>query len=125
MYPPHAIIAHAKKEALKAEYRFRLGSIIYDGKWIVGRGHNKPNKTHPQANTPWFTIHSEFDAILRSQRNYTQSALAGLSIFTYRLLNRPGSGNAAPCPHCEVILKMAGINEIYYSGPDETVHKMP
>ena len=112
------IIKEAIRQAIRSSYRFRVGAVIYDGNYIISRGYNKPNKTHPRANTPYSTIHAEFDAILKSQHYHTPGMLHNASIYVHRLWRTGQDGFAKPCQYCEVVLKQAGIKDINYSyGP--------
>lgn len=101
----------AYTEALKSEHRFRVGAVVYRNGRLLGYGHNKPNKTHPKARTPFNRIHAEFDAIL----GIPKDKLKGASIYVHRLLRDHSGGLAKPCVHCEAMLRAVGIKDIWYS----------
>lgn len=111
---PKRIVELAIREAKQAQYRFRVGAVLYYGKNdIVGFGYNKPHKTHPRSFHPYKTIHAEFSAILDCERNFGDPN--GASIYVHRLKKDGSPGLAKPCEACETMLAWAGIKNVYYS----------
>lgn len=109
------VVRVAQAQAKKADYRIRVGAVIHYNGWIMGRGYNKPKKTHPLANTKYRTIHAEFAAILDTQKNFTVGALEGASIYVHRYRRDDLDGLAKPCPCCATLLAWVGIKDIQYS----------
>ena len=96
--------------AFQSPHRFRMGAVIFKKNKILGFGWNKGSKTHPKANTPFKSIHAEFDAILNSKEK-----IKGSSIYIHRLLRNNHPGLAKPCKFCEHLIKTYGIKEITFS----------
>lgn len=114
---PKKIIELAIKEAEKVAFKFRVGAVIYHrARYVVGRGYNKPHKTHPKSFHPYKTIHAEFDAIL-NLGSYESGIweLDGASIYVHRLKKDGSPGLAKPCEACATMLAWAGIKNVYYS----------
>ena len=106
------IVELAKNRAEESTFRFRLGAVIFNKKTILGMGYNKPYKTHPKSNTPYKTIHAEFDAAVGL---WSSEPLEGASIYVHRL-GRDGKVRLArPCKHCIAMLKGYGLKRMFYS----------
>ena len=108
---PSNIIEVAHRCALKSCHRFRLGAVIFKGTRILGIGWNKP-KTHPRANTPYNTIHSEFAAVLKV---VSPQALKKASLYVHRVGRDQLVHLAKPCKHCSAMLAGIGLNDVFYS----------
>lgn len=111
MIAPTNIKIEAAWEGLKSTHRFRVGAVVYRGHKILGKGYNKPEKTHPKARTPFNRIHAEFDAIL----GIPKEKLKGASIYVHRWTRNGTYALAKPCVFCEAMLKAVGIKHIGYS----------
>ena len=102
----------AKKLSEKSTYWHKLGAVVVTRKGrIAGVGFNKPTKTHTQANTPYKTIHAEFDAIVGLAR----SELNGATVYVFRQYKDGRPALSKPCTYCEALLREVGIKEVYYT----------
>lgn len=101
--------ALASLVAMKSPSWPRLGCVIVKKGRVVGMGFNNTRKTHPKANTPYKTIHAEFQAMLGVDPKDLDGAIA----FVYR---EDAQGNpiiSAPCEFCQQALKEAGIKKVF------------
>lgn len=87
----------------------KLGCVIVKKNRVVGMGCNNTRKTHPKANTPFKTIHAEFQAML----GVNPEDLKGATVFVYRedAFGKPII--SAPCEFCQKALAMAGIKKVF------------
>ena len=117
-------LARAEELAHSADNsnKHRLGAILIRRGRVIGKGVNKPFKTHPivkriseqnnfQARNGYHkdTIHAELAAMLsvRSSKGCENS-----TIFVARTLHR----TSRPCRHCMQLLKEAGVKKaVYYT----------
>jgi len=108
------IINLAVNEALKTDYFWKVGCVIFKGKKIISKGHNYPHKSvkklHPQFQNYKGSIHAEVDAIIKAK-----TSLKG----SYMLVLRISKGNrfkiSKPCKNCMKYIEHVGIKKIYYS----------
>jgi deoxycytidylate deaminase len=102
-----------KVEMVKRSHKtiFRLGAVLFDGNRVLNVGHNYANKTHPQSNNPYKTIHAEFDAILGVPR----WQLEGSSLLVVRLNMAGQFVLAKPCEHCQALIEAAKIQKVYWT----------
>lgn len=108
------IVKLAVKEAQKSTYRFKVGTVIFDGKKILSVGHNyklKSVKSYTKSFIKWHgSIHAEVDAILKARR-----PLKGLSILVVRINNYGQFRNSRPCQECSKYIEYVGIKKIFFS----------
>lgn len=102
----------AKRLAEKSSSKFKLGCCIVKKNKIIGFGFNDMRKTHPKCNTYGNYLHAELHSLLGLSINETKGATA----YVYRLKNDGSMGMSKPCPVCEDALRVAGIQEICYTG---------
>lgn len=104
----------AISESRKSTMRDKVGACLVVGKSVL-RGYNKP-KTHTKYANPdkhiRLSVHAELDCLNKV------SVASGGDIYVYREVHGVPA-MARPCEHCLTFLRSAGINEIYYSIPDE------
>lgn len=100
----------AKRLSYKSDYKHRLGSVIVKKGKVIGLGINKM-KTHPKSNTPYKTIHCEFDAVLNARIEDFKDC----SIYIYRETPTGKIANSKPCKSCEAMLESIGMENVYYS----------
>lgn len=110
----------AKRAALKSSLEVKVGACLVIGKSVL-EGFNKP-KTHPKFANPdkhvRKSIHAELDCLLKTNMISVHG-----DIYVYREVDgKPAM--ARPCEHCMEFLKKSGIDEIYYSIPEEPFWKM-
>ncbi|MFW6014803.1 MAG: hypothetical protein ACOCRK_00025 [bacterium] len=110
------ILKLAIKEAEKSEmYPFKIGCVVFDGKRILGSGHNKKGvcgKIPPKYRNENDSIHAEQMAILNVP-NWDK--LSGVSLITVRINRKNGFAMSKPCDMCMSMIKHVGIKEIYYT----------
>jgi tRNA(Arg) A34 adenosine deaminase TadA len=99
----------ARKLSLKSDYHHKLGAVIVSKNIVIGKGYNKPFKTHPKSNYPWHTQHAEFVAILEA------GDCKGADIYVFREYKNGNVANSKPCPYCTELIKRAGIKRVYYT----------
>lgn len=101
----------AKKLSEKSTYCHKLGAVITSKKGkILGIGFNT-NKTHSRANTPFKTVHAEFDAMLDAD----EDDLLNSVIYVYRQHRNGELALSKPCECCETLLKDAGVKTVHYT----------
>ena len=89
--------------------KHKLSAIIFDNQCnIINTGYNRWLLIGHQSKIPYQTsIHAEMDAILGCSRQ----ELWGSSILVWR-----HNGNLAkPCSHCQKLIDISGIRNVYYS----------
>jgi deoxycytidylate deaminase len=109
------IVNYARRVANEHEIKYphKVSAILYSGSRIVAWGLNNPYKTHPKANTPYRTIHAEFDAIMRATRfGYDVSEL---SLYVHRIRRDKRDGLSRPCWFCQQLIEWSGIKEVNWS----------
>jgi cytidine deaminase len=110
------IIRVAQGYAVESTYKFRLGSVVFDRKGILGAGTNTPGKTHPKSKNPYKTRCAEFNAVMSAiSRGFDLWDLRRSAIYTHRLKKDGTPGLAAPCSYCAEFLEEIGIKDIRYS----------
>lgn len=90
---------------------FRHGAVLFDRNRIINVGRNYSDKTHPDSNNPYKTIHSEFDAILGVPR----WQLEGASLLVVRLNMAGEFVLSKPCEHCQKLIEAAKIRQVYWT----------
>ena len=105
----------AKAVSLKSTDRVKIGAVLVSKHQIVSVGFNKMTKTHPKMSklSEHKRIHAELDALI----GVDASATKGSTVYIYRETRRGGVALSKPCPHCQVLLKEAGVKTVYYSDP--------
>lgn len=110
------LIEMARKASKQSNHRvFSIGAVIFNkrGK-ILAVGCNDVLKTHPMIRRyhQHRTMHAEADAVLSSRHKVD---LEGANILVYRE-NKAGELRLSrPCDTCQKILKIHGINKVYYT----------
>ena len=102
-----------KVEMLRKQHKttFRLGAVLFDGNRVINVGRNYSNKTHPQSNNPYKTVHAEFDTILGVPR----WQLEGSSLLVVRLNMGGQFVLAKPCEYCDVLIRAANLKEVFWT----------
>jgi deoxycytidylate deaminase len=111
------IVEFAIEEALKSEYKIKLGCVIFNKNKIVSKGHNykqKSTRSITKKFLKWeFSLHAEVDAIIKSR-----TELKGMSLLVVRINNNKKLMYAKPCKHCQEYIQFVGVKKIYYSSKD-------
>lgn len=115
MIPSERIKAYAETWAKLADFKFKVGAVIYHGKYMIGGGCNQPRKTHPRSTNPYNTIHAELSAVLDASSGNSAYDLSRCSIYVHRITPGGKSALAKPCKWCEKLLEDVGIEDVYYS----------
>ncbi len=100
----------AKETSKKSSYYHQLGAVVVKKNKPLSVGYNKPHKTHPEAKTPFKTVHAEFDAI----KKLSEDELRGATIYVLRNA-KSGSRMAKPCRFCMELIRLVGIKKVVYS----------
>lgn len=100
----------ARKMSYKSQYRHQMGSVIVQGKKVLGLGFNEL-KTHTKSPDPFQMKHCEFSAILNARRE----DFTGCEIYIYRQLKDENPAPAKPCINCFKMLKNLNFYKIHYS----------
>lgn len=105
----------AISEALKSNYKIKIGAVIFNGRRVISTGHNAAHrsarKLHPRYQNYKGSVHAEVDAILKARTD-----LRRMKILVVRY--SPRSKNlllAKPCRLCEEYLRHVGIKKVFYS----------
>jgi len=125
---PHEImaIAMAAEIAAKNPHKHRFGCVTTDAKnMVVATAENNPVKSHPlQARYAdqvglgkKIYLHSEIAALVKSRCNTPKH------LYVVRMKADNTFGMARPCPVCMEAIKASGVEVIYYSGYDGSIHK--
>jgi len=107
-----SIIRQAIKVAETSLHKQRVGAVIAKGSRVISVGSNS-YKTHPRSTSPYKTIHAEFSAILRADKE-----LRGATLYVVRLLATGDLGLAKPCPDCRRFIEQMNLKKIIYSTGD-------
>lgn len=100
----------AKQLSEKSTYCHKLGAVVTKKGRILGVGFNT-NKTHTRANTPYKTVHAEFDAIQGVSRNDLINSI----MYVFREHRSGAPALSKPCKCCELMLRTFGIKTVYYT----------
>jgi deoxycytidylate deaminase len=104
----------AKEEALKSDYKMKLGCVIFDKNKIISKGHNykqRSVKSLTKKFLHWeYSIHAEVDAIIKAKTD-----LKGMSLLVIRINNKGELMYAKPCKHCSMYIEHVGIKKVMYS----------
>ena len=111
----NGIIQFARNMTLEHEINYpnKVCAVLHRGSRVLSWGLNYPHKTHPKANTPYNTIHAEFDAIQRGLRNGLD--MSRVSLYVYRLRRDQKAGLSRPCRWCERLIMWSGIKDVNWS----------
>lgn len=105
------IINLAAQAALRSEWKWRVGAVVYKGSKILAVGTNSSLKTSPQSWHEFKSRHAEFNALIKVRRE----ELKGSSIFVYRIGRDGQTHMAKPCKFCEKMLAWAEIKRVEWS----------
>jgi deoxycytidylate deaminase len=114
---PSDVIWMAEVLCKKSNSKHKMSAIIYtNGGNIIGRGYNRivfhaDEPSLRMYGKMWFSVHAEAHAIRWAIKKYGFDALEGSSIYVHRSNGK----KAKPCLHCQQIIEMVGIKEIYWS----------
>jgi deoxycytidylate deaminase len=119
-------ITKALEASLMSDYhRIKIGAVIVDGNYIVASASNT-RRSHPRqaqfnSRAKRLAIHSclhaEVHALIRSGRY----DLSGTELYVGRFDRTGKFGNCKPCLACQMAIKDAGINVVYYTTPTEGI----
>ena len=98
--------------------KYKLSAIIFDNKYhVINSGYNRWLLIGHREKIPFRTsIHAEADAIIGTSRQ----ELYGSSILVFR----NNYGLAKPCQHCQKLIDIAGIKNIFYSNGQGNIEKL-
>jgi deoxycytidylate deaminase len=104
----------AVNEAKKSTYRYRVGSVIFNKKSVLSKGHNYPNRSasnlHPKFKQWPNSIHAEADAILKAKKKLKFS-----TILVARINKKDQLVLSKPCKNCMEYIIFTGIKKIIYT----------
>jgi deoxycytidylate deaminase len=89
---------------------FKFGSVLANGRKIIGVGSNDVVKTHPKSTTMNSHIHAELSAILNAR-----SDVSGSTLYVFRAGRKERPLLAKPCKNCQALLIKQGIRFVVYS----------
>lgn len=114
IYP--GIINRCIEEALRSDYKFKMGAVIFDKKRILSCGYNQIRSCSfiRRDKRKWEnSLHAEQAAILRAS---SYKILDGASILIMKISKSEHClSNARPCDYCLASLEYVGIKKIYYT----------
>ncbi len=110
----------ARRLSLKSIYHHKIGAVVVKKNKVIGVGFNKPHKTHPRATNAYKTVHAELDAVL----GLTLEELDGADVYVYREYKSGEPATSKPCPHCESLLREAGVARVFYTCSNEGYAEM-
>ena len=111
----NTLVDVAVKEAVKSEYKIKLGAVIFSGNRILSTGYNEAHRSvrrlHPRFQNYKGSVHAEVAAILKAKTCLRRKKLLVVrySPVTKRFLL------AKPCNLCLSYISYVGIRKIYYS----------
>lgn len=110
----------ALKQAMRSEFRQRLGAVIFKGQRILGVGYNRVGCSQNRLKASHWqdSRHAEVDALLDALRRHSAEELRGADILVVRLKKDNSFGLALPCNHCYNTLKNIGIRRVHFSDND-------
>lgn len=108
----------AEKLADKSDHNsHKHGAVLTRKNNVIGLGFNQ-YKTHPKSTHGFHMIHAEFSAILNSGLETFQNC----ELYVVRKRKNGTLANSKPCSSCEKMLRLLGIEKVYYS-TDSSFHK--
>ena len=101
----------AKRLAKKSNHsQHQIGCVIVKKKRIISVGWNEI-KTSPKSPNPYYSRHSEFNAVL----GVPVADLRGSEVYVYRETRDGKLAMSRPCSDCLKMLKSLDIDIIHYS----------
>lgn len=103
----------AEHEARLSKSSFRVGAVVSDKRYILGRGRNS-GKSHTSIFKSRYAnehtlMHAEIDALIRTPNAYK------MDIFVCRIKKDGSRALARPCPLCLYALREKGVNRVFYT----------
>ncbi|MBT5188214.1 MAG: hypothetical protein HOM01_15505 [Kordiimonadaceae bacterium] len=113
----------AIRSALLSNGKQRVGAAVYVGSRCVSTASNSMTKTDPKAcdHYQWPFPHAEFNAVKKVDKRHS---LSESTIYIVRLLKNGEISNSKPCSECAKMLKIKGVDSVYYSGDNGEVRKL-
>lgn len=105
------IINLAAQAALRSEWKWRVGAVIYSGSRVLAIGTNSSIKTSPKSWHDFKSRHAEFNALIKVDRSLWNRS----SIYVYRIGRDGNRHMAKPCGACEKMLAWAGIRRVEWT----------
>ena len=112
------IIKKAIEEAEKADFRQKIGAVVFKGSRILGSGYNEIrhcSKINPKYKKYDCSIHAEQKALL-SCKDWVK--VSGSSILVVRINKRGEFLLSKPCNMCMNMINHLNIKNLYYSTSD-------
>lgn len=102
----------AKKISNRSDHHsHKLACIIVRGSRIIGTGFNKLYKKSTKSPHAYFSIHSEFAAVVNAGWD-----VKGATAYVFRQHKDGTYANARPCPSCyKFLVEECGIKNIIYT----------
>jgi len=88
----------------------KLGAVIVNKNRIISKACNQI-KTHPSSPHPYNMLHAEILSLIR----VGQQNIEGSTIYVYRETKNGDLANSRPCIHCLTMLRLYGVEKIYYT----------
>lgn len=114
-------ISAAKRSIM---YPYRMAAVVYSGGRPILVGVNKPKIAEikdPRYNKGRF-IHAELNIVLQAAKNGIK--LKGTTIYIGGLTKNNNLVCSKPCSLCQIIIKEAGIKEVFYHEQDGSISRI-
>lgn len=109
-YPPP--LRRAIKEALKSDFRYRLGAVVANKNKIISAGHNSRRHHKYSDFYSWKgTCHAETAAILKAPFG----TLAGSTVYVARVNAKGKQLLSKPCHCCLALMHSVGVAKVIYT----------
>ena len=110
----------ARKQALKSQFRYRVGAVIVSSGRIISAGFNsiRYSKVPFRVKKPFpESLHAEQAAILRAlhETSGDTRVFRSSTMFVARIKRDGSFGCAKPCPTCESFIKAVGIKKVIHT----------
>jgi len=104
----------ARKLSKKStHHQHQLACVIVHKNRVVSMGWNQ-KKTHSKSIHKFKMLHAEIHALL----GCTYDELKGCVAYVYRETKNGQPAMSKPCTTCEIALKLAGIEKVYYTSDE-------
>lgn len=100
---------------------YRFGTILAKKRKVISMGVNRPYETHTRSKHYRFSsIHAELDCLI----GVPEKDIQGATMYVFRLSRGGKPGISKPCQHCEKLLRLAGIRDVYYLDRETNIKRL-
>lgn len=117
----HSTVSASKRSQM---YPYRMAAVVFSGGRPLLTGINKPKiaEIKDARYNKGRSIHAELNIVLQAAKNGVK--LKGTSLYVGGLTKGNNLVCSKPCELCQIIIKEAGIKEVFYHERDGSLVRM-